>query len=166
MPTIINPEKLEMKADPSALDAFKLKSITPRLGEVCNSKHMMFDIRQLEPGKYSFPYHFHHNAEELMMIVSGSLTMRTAEGFQVVNKGELVFCEVGETGVHQFYNHTDAPCIYLDIRTTPGIDVTVYPDSGKVNILQLKTVFEKSTKVDYNKGEENVKEIWEKLKKK
>ena len=83
MPTIINPEKLEMKADPSALDAFKLKSITPRLGEVCNSKHMMFDIRQLEPGKYSFPYHFHHNAEELMMIVSGSLPCAQPKVFKL-----------------------------------------------------------------------------------
>jgi uncharacterized cupin superfamily protein len=166
MPTIIQPEKLEFKVDPSVLEAFKLKSISPRLGDVCNAKHMMFDIRQLDPGKYSFPYHYHHNAEELMMIISGSLTMRTDQGFKIVNKGELVFCEVGETSAHQFFNHTDEPCVYLDIRTTPGIDVTEYPDSGKINILQLKSVFEKSTKVDYNKGEENVQEIWEKLRKK
>ena len=166
MPTVINPQKLEFKVDPTALDAFKLKSITPRLGEVCNSKHMMFDIRQLDPGKYSFPYHFHNNAEELMMIISGSLTMRTGEGFKIVNQGELIFCEVGETSAHQFFNHTDVPCIYLDIRTTPGIDVTEYPDSGKVNILQLKMVFEKASKVSYNKGEENVTEIWDKLKNK
>jgi len=164
MPTIINADNMEFKADPSALDDFKLKTITPRLGELVNSKHFMFDIRQLDPGKYSFPYHFHRNAEELMMIISGSVTLRTDKGFEIINKGDLMFFEVGESGAHQLYNHDTVPCVYLDIRTTPGIDVTEYPDSGKINILPLKMTFEKNSQVDYNKGEVNIKDIWNKLK--
>ena len=58
MPEILNPESLEYKEDASALNDFKLKTLTPRLGDICNSKHFMFDMRQLDPGKYSFPYHF------------------------------------------------------------------------------------------------------------
>lgn len=100
-----------------------------------------------------------------MMIMSGSFTLRTKDGLSVVNAGELIFFEVGATGVHQFYNHSDVPCIYLDIRSTIGIDITEYPDSGKINILTFREVFEKSSKVDYNKGEENIREIWNKLKK-
>jgi uncharacterized cupin superfamily protein len=165
MPTIIKPDSLVYKEDRSSLEEFKLKTLTPRLGEICGSKHFMFDIRQLDPGKYSFPYHFHRNAEELMMIMSGSFTLRTKDGLSVVNAGELIFLETGETGVHQFFNHTDVPCIYLDIRSTVGIDITEYPDSGKINILPFREVFEKSSKVDYNKGEENIREIWNKLKK-
>jgi uncharacterized cupin superfamily protein len=164
MPTIINPETFEFKTDSSTLNEFKLKTLTPRLAETCGSTHFMFDMRQLDPGKYSFPYHFHRNAEELIYVISGSLTLRTREGLKIIATGELVFFEVGETSAHQFYNHDSIPCVYLDIRTTPGIDVTEYPDSGKVNIFPFKLIFEKHTKVDYNKGEENVEEIWKKIK--
>lgn len=164
MPTIIKPDSLEFKTDATALEDFKLKTLVPRLGETCGSKHFIFDIRQLDPGRYSFPYHFHRNAEELMMVISGSFTMRSPGGLKIINKGELVFFGMGETEAHQFYNHGDVPCIYLDIRTTPGIDVTEYPDSGKINILPFREIFEKHTKVDYSKGEENVREIWNNLK--
>lgn len=53
-----------------------------------------------------------------------------------------------------------APCVYLDIRTTLGLDVCEYPDSGKVNILPTLEVFEKSSKTDYFKGEEAVRDQW------
>ena len=166
MPKIIKPADLEFKTDNSAMEDFGVKTLFPRLGAISDSKHFVFDIRQLDPGKYSFPYHFHRSAEELIMIISGAATLRTVDGFQIINKGELVFFEIGETSAHQFFNHTDAPCTYLDLRTTVGIDITEYPDSGKINILPSWELYEKNTRVEYSKGEENVKEIWDKLQKK
>jgi len=163
MPTIINPDSLDFKVNPDTLTDFNFKTLVPRLSGICNSKHLVFDMRQLEPGMYSFPYHFHRIAEELMLIISGSLTLRSAEGFKIINKGELVFFEAGETGVHQFYNHDEVSCVYLDIKTNFGIDIVEYPDSGKVNISPLGMIFEKDTQVNYNKGEENIREIWNKL---
>ena len=126
----------------------------------------MFDIRKLESGKFSFPYHFHRNAEELIMIISGSFTLRSENGFRIIKQGELLFFEMGETSAHQFFNHDTVPCVYLDIRTTVGIDVTEYPDSGKINISPFKEIFMKDTQVDYNKGEEDVQLIWDRLRKK
>jgi uncharacterized cupin superfamily protein len=164
MPTVIKPEVSDFKTDPGTLKAFALKTLMPRLGQACGSKQLVFDMRQLDPGMYSFPYHFHRNAEELMMVISGSFTLRSPAGLKIINQGELVFMEMGESGAHQFYNQGNVPCIYLDIRTTTGIDVVEYPDSGKMNILPYRLIFEKESQVDYNKGEENVHEIWEKLK--
>jgi hypothetical protein len=46
------------------------------------------------------------------------------------------------------------------VRTTIGIDVCEYPDSGKVNILPDMNIFESSSTVDYYKGEENVAAKW------
>lgn len=163
MPTFFNQNNLEFKIDPETLPDFRLKTITPRMGHVVNSKHFMFDIRQLDPGMFSFPYHFHRNAEEMMLIISGSCTVRTPEGFRILNQGEIVFFEIGETGAHQFYNHTVEPCVYLDIRTTMGIDISEHLDSGKVNLFQFKETFEKTSKVSHSKGEENIREIWKKL---
>ena len=164
MPTIIKPDDLEYKNDHSALVQFDLLTLSPRLTKIANSKHFVFDLRKLEPGKYSFPYHFHRNAEELIMIISGSMTIRTPKGFEIAKKGQLIFFEMGETSAHQFYNHDNVPCEYLDIRTTVGIDICEYPDSGKISISHFGGVFEKDSKVDYNKGEENVKLIWDRLK--
>ena len=163
MPTIIKSETLEYKTDPNALKEFGLQTLIPRLGTLAGATHFTFDIRKLDPDMYSFPYHYHRNSEEMMMIISGSMTLRTPEGLTVLKTGDLVFFETGETGAHQFYNHDSVACVYLDIRSTIGIDVAEYPDSGKINILPAREIYEKNSRVAYNKGEEHVKKIWEKL---
>lgn len=164
MPTIIKPDDFEFIPDDYSLEQFDLLTLAPRLSKMVGSKHLVFDLRQLNPGKYSFPYHFHRNAEELIIILSGSMTIRTPDGFEIIGKGQIAFFELGETSAHQFYNHDSAPCIYLDIKTNAGIDICEYPDSGKINISPFNEVFEKHSQVDYNKGEENIEMIWEKLK--
>jgi uncharacterized cupin superfamily protein len=161
MPKIFNLKNISFEKTKSRLPEF-LWHTSPRLAELSNAKHLQFDIRSLDPGKFSFPYHFHRAAEELFLILSGEATLRSPEGFQKVSEGDIVFFEEGATGAHQLYNHNDLPCIYLDVRTTPGIDVTEYPDSGKVNILPERQIFESSSSVDYYKGEENVAAKWPK----
>ena len=86
--------------------------------------------------------------------------MRTPDGFSKIKKGDLIFFEEGETSAHQLYNHSEDACVYLDILTTPEIDVCEYPDSGKINILPNIGVFEKSSRVQYFKGEEDVANKW------
>ena len=100
------------------------------------------------------------------MLISGTMTLRAADGFHILNKGELVFFETGDSSVHQFYNHSDSPCTYLDLRTTIGMDITEYPDSNKINILPSWGIFEKNSRVEYNKGEENIREIWDNMQEK
>jgi uncharacterized cupin superfamily protein len=165
MPAVFDPNQLEFLPGKSSLEQFNMHTIMPRLSELVRSKYLIFDIRSLDPGKYSFPYHFHQYAEELFVIFSGSAMLRTPEGLKEVKQGEIVFFETGETSAHQMYNHTDKPCVYLDIRTTIGHDITEYPDSCKINIFPNFGIFEKQGRVDYFKGEENVDEIWGKLKK-
>jgi uncharacterized cupin superfamily protein len=164
MATIFRHDKIEFKEDTDKIDNFRLFTASPRLATVAGSKNLIFDLRLLNPGQFSFPYHFHRNAEELMMIISGSMTLRTPEGLEIIGQGDVVFIEMGEAGAHQFFNHTEEPCSYLDIRTLLGMDVVEYPDSGKINILPAYEVFEKTSKVKYFKGEEDIKERWDKLK--
>jgi uncharacterized cupin superfamily protein len=161
MSKIFNVKNISFKETKSRIPEF-LWHTSPRLAELSNAKHLQFDIRSLDSGKFSFPYHFHRAAEELFVIVSGEATLRSPEGFQKVSEGDVVFFEEGAKGAHQLYNHNDSPCIYLDVRTTIGIDVCEYPDSGKVNILPTRDIFESSSSVDYYKGEENVAAKWPK----
>lgn len=161
MSKIFNVKNISFKETKSRIPEF-LWHTSPRLAELSNAKHLQFDIRSLDSGKFSFPYHFHRAAEELFVIVSGEATLRSPEGFQKVSEGDVVFFEEGAKGAHQLYNHNDSPCIYLDVRTTIGIDVCEYPDSGKVNILPNREIFETSSSVDYYKGEEDVVAKWPK----
>ena len=156
---IFKASEMEFK-EVEPFENFRLQTVMPRLGEQVGSKHMMFDVRQLNPGHYSFPYHFHRNAEELFYIFSGSATLRTPEGFQQVSAGDVVFFGIGKTSAHQLYNHGNEPCVYLDIRTLREIDITEYPDSGKMNIFPEREIFEKPTQVGYFHGEENVEKHW------
>jgi uncharacterized cupin superfamily protein len=161
MPKIFNAKSVTFEEYKSRIPEF-LWHTSPRLAEISNAEHFQFDIRSLDPGKFSFPYHFHRAAEELFVILSGEATLRSPKGFQKLSEGDIVFFEQGGEGAHQLYNHNDSPCIYLDLRTTLGIDVCEYPDSGKVNILPNIEVFESSSSVNYYKGEENVTSKWPK----
>ena len=159
MPTVFHTKDLKFEARKSRLPEFAWQT-SPRLAKLAGAEHLEFDVRSLDPGRFSFPYHFHRAAEELFIVLSGEATLRTPEGFQQVTAGDLVFFEQGDTGAHQLYNHSDAPCVYLDIRTTVGIDVCEYPDSGKMAILPTLEVFESGSRVNYYQGEEKVMAKW------
>ncbi len=146
----------------NSFEQFRLETAVPRISGQAESSHMMFDLRRLNPGHYSFPYHFHRNAEELFAIFSGSATLRSPQGFQQVSAGDVIFFGMEEHGAHQLYNNTDEPCIYLDIRTLREIDITEYPDSGKMNIFPEREIFVKPSQVGYFHGEENVAAKWKK----
>ena len=162
MPRIFRKQDIEFKKKRSRVPEYEWHT-SPRFGDLVSSKYLQFDIRSLDPGKYSYPYHFHRAAEELIMILSGEATLRTPEGLDQVGEGDLIFFEEGKNGAHQLYNHSDDPCVYLDIRTTFHIDVCEYPDSGKINVLPFREVFESSSKVDYHKGEEGITQKWSEL---
>ena len=159
MAKIFNEKNITFELKQSPIPEFCWHT-SQRLSEIVSSKHLKFDIRLLDPGKYSYPYHFHRNAEEIFVILSGSATLRTPEGFRELKEGDTVFFEIGPTGAHQLYNHTQEPCKFLDLGTEMGIDVCEYPDSGKINILPYEEVYQTNGKVDYYKGEDKVKEKW------
>ena len=159
MAHIFNEKNISFKLKQSPIPEFSWHT-SQNLSQIANSKHLKFDVRLLGPGKYSYPYHFHRNSEEMFVILSGKATLRTPNDFIELNKGDTVFFEIGPNGAHQLYNHTQEPCKFLDIRTDMGLDVCEYPDSGKINILPYKEVYQSDERVDYYKGEEKVKEKW------
>ena len=163
MATIFKSENREYKENPGRIDNFRLLSDVSRAKSGLDPKNLNFDIRLLNPGQFSSPYHFHRNAEELFMVISGSMTLRTPKGVEILNTGDIVFFEMGVTGAHQVYNHGTEPCTYLDIRTFLGADICEYPDSGKTIVIPSMQVFEKESKVSYFKGEENILERWKKM---
>jgi uncharacterized cupin superfamily protein len=132
------------------------------LSEMADAKQMDAVVVSLTPDKFSYPYHFHYGTEELFVILSGSALLRTPEGVEEVVQGDVIFFEMGKNGAHQLYNHTDEPCVYLDLGTNADINLCEYPDTGKINAYgkEVGQIHYKSNKVDYFEGEENVREKW------
>ncbi len=159
MAQIFRSNEMEFDLNSSPIPDFSWHS-SPKLSKLVDSKHLHFDIRRLDSNKYSYPYHFHRNAEELFVIMRGKVMLRTPDGFFELEEGDVVFFEMGSTGAHQLFNHTTETCQYLDIRTEAGIDICEYPDSEKISIIPYHGIYEMKDNVDYFKGEDNVKKKW------
>jgi uncharacterized cupin superfamily protein len=160
MATILKSDHREFQESPNKIDNFRIFTDVSRNRMGLNPENLNFDLRQLNPYQYSTPYHFHRYAEELFMIISGSVTLRTPNGLEIVKSGDLIFFEKGETGAHQLYNHTGETCVYLDIRTYFGYDVAEYPDSNKILIAPTYEIFNKDSQARYFDGEENIQYKW------
>lgn len=163
MATVFNEQNVTFRPRQSPVPEFAWHT-SEKLATLVGSKHLFFDLRSLDPGKYSYPYHFHRNAEEIFVILAGKAMLRTPKGLQEVREGDTIFFETGPEGAHQLYNHTEIPCKYLDIRTNMGLDICEYPDSGKINILPYEEVYQTEDQVDYYKGEDHTAALWQEIK--
>ena len=89
-------------------------------------------LYELEPGDRLWPYHTHHANEEWLLVVRGTPTLRTAEGEQDLNEGDVVCFVRGKDGAHQVSNRTDSPIRVLMLSTLIAPDIVEYLDSGKI----------------------------------
>jgi uncharacterized cupin superfamily protein len=88
-------------------------------------------VYELGPGNFVV-YHFHHAAEELLVVLDGEMTMKTEEGERLVRRGEVVLFPVGPSGAHGFRNNGDEACRYLMVSTHPAPEVVEYPELGQI----------------------------------
>jgi uncharacterized cupin superfamily protein len=87
---------------------------------------------ELEPGDRLRPYHTHHANEEWLLVIRGQPTLRTPDGEQNLEEGDVVAFPRGERGFHQVSNRTEARVRVLMLSTLLTPEILEYPDSGKV----------------------------------
>jgi uncharacterized cupin superfamily protein len=107
-------------------------------------------LYELDPGEQLWPYHFHRNNEEWLIVVGGTPVLRTPEGERELRPGDVVGFAEGEAGAHTLYNRSPSPA-RVAIFSTLQKGSTVYPDSGKVAV--AGHVFRLADEVDYWDGE-------------
>jgi uncharacterized cupin superfamily protein len=88
-------------------------------------------VYELGPGNFTV-YHFHHGAEELLVVLRGTPTLRTPDGERVLAEGAVVHFPAGPDGAHGLRNDTDAPVRFLLASDHPSPEVVEYPDLGQV----------------------------------
>jgi len=89
-------------------------------------------LYELPPGETQCPYHFHHGADELLLVLLGNPTLRTPDGERMLDAGDVVHFPAGSAGAHQIWNAVDEPARYVIAGALVSPEVVEYPDSGKV----------------------------------
>ncbi len=106
-----------------------------RLGRQAGSENLGASLFELPPGASSFPLHFQHANEELLVVVAGRPTLRTLEGVRELEPGEVVAFPTGRRGAHRIDNGTEEPVRVLFVSTMLAPELSEYPDSGKAYAL-------------------------------
>jgi uncharacterized cupin superfamily protein len=88
-------------------------------------------VYELGPGNWLI-YHFHHGAEELLVVLRGTPTLRTPEGERVLDEGDVVFFPAGPDGAHALRNDTEEPARFVMVSDHPSPEVVEYPDLGQI----------------------------------
>ncbi len=92
-------------------------------------------VYELPPGRTGGFYHFHHGAEELLVVLRGRPTLREPDGERQLEEGDVVHFPVGPEGAHQLRNDADEPVRYLMAGTRPSPDAVEYPDTRQLSVM-------------------------------
>ena len=103
-----------------------------RLGPTAGARQLGCSLYELDPGGQAAPYHAHYANEELLIVLDGTLELRTPEGVREVKKGAVVAFPTGPEGAHRLRNTSDAPARYLLISTMRYPEVAEQLDTGTV----------------------------------
>ena len=90
-------------------------------------------VYELGPGNFVV-YHFHHAAEELLVVLRGRPTLRTPQGARTVDEGEVVHFPTGPDGAHAVSNETEEPVRFLMASTLQSPEVAEYPDLKQITV--------------------------------
>jgi uncharacterized cupin superfamily protein len=104
-----------------------------RLGELAGAHRLGLSVYELQTGE-GMEFHYHLQREELLVVLHGRLSLRTASGWRDVPEGEVVSFPRGERGAHGYENRTEQPVRVLMLCEQNAPNVSVYPDTDEIGI--------------------------------
>jgi uncharacterized cupin superfamily protein len=107
-----------------------------RVAAAAGARQLGCTLYELDPGGQAVPYHMHHGNEELLVVLDGTLELRTPSGTRELGRGAVVAFVAGTDGAHRVRNIADAPARYLVVSTMSFPDVAEQLDTGTVLALK------------------------------
>ena len=111
----------------------KFEVTVGEVAEALGLKRLGCMLHAVQPGKIAFPYHRHHEADEMFLILSGSGEYRYGEQRLPIKAGDCLSAPAGGEA-HQIINTGSEELRYLGFSNNTGAEVVEYPDSGKIGV--------------------------------
>lgn len=134
------------------------KQVSEALGRKPQSMNLTerhpFDIEilRLTPGQCPCPYHSHSAQWEFYHVISGTGTVRHAEGSTQILAGDAFLFKPGEP--HQITNTGEVDLVVYVVADNPIGESCHYPDSQKWMVRSPESQLIRSESLDYFDGEE------------
>ena len=107
-----------------------------RISRQAGAERLGLSLWELPCGEASYPFHFHHTEEEMVLVLEGRPSLRTSVGWRDLEEGEVVSFLRGADGAHQLFNATEQTVRFLSFSTSGEPDIVIYPDSGKLGAFE------------------------------
>ncbi len=117
---------------PDGTDEPGFRNRERRLGETLGAQKIGGTIYLIEPGQRSCPYHWHFGEEEWMLVLEGTVTLRTPNGERELTRGDVVAFPTGPGGAHDVRCSGGEAARVLMLSTMSDPEICVYPDSEKL----------------------------------
>lgn len=107
-----------------------------RLGAHAGARCLAANLYEMESGVEVSPLHCHHANEELLLVLSGTPTLRRGVGQEeTLEPGAVVAFPVGPEGAHQVVNRSRAMARVLIVATAALPEVAEQPEEGRLAII-------------------------------
>jgi uncharacterized cupin superfamily protein len=118
-----------------------------------NERHP-FDVEicRIPPGKTPYPYHSHSAQWEFYHVISGTGTVRHAEGTTAIEVGDAFIFKPGEP--HQITNDSAQDLVLFVVADNPIGESCHYPDSKKWLVRSPEGRLMRGEALEYYDGEE------------
>jgi uncharacterized cupin superfamily protein len=117
--------------DPLELTADGVRAA--RVAEQAGAEHLGASLYELQPGE-EMVFHYHVQREELLIVLEGRLSLRSASGWEELPEGEVVAFPRGERGAHGYRNDGGTPVRVLMVSEMNAPNISVYPDKNQIGV--------------------------------
>jgi uncharacterized cupin superfamily protein len=103
------------------------------LSDALAGQALAVKVYELPAGQSVCPYHYEYE-EEWLLVLAGAVVVRTPDGEQQLERGDVACFSAGPSGAHKATNRGPAAARVVMFSSAREPAVAVYPDSDKIGV--------------------------------
>ncbi len=103
------------------------------VGKTAGGEHLAIKAFEIPAAESVCPYHYEYE-EEWLLVLEGEVVVRTPDGEQEAQRGDLVCFAPGPQGAHKVSNRAEQTARVVMFSSAHEPAVAVYPDSDKIGV--------------------------------
>lgn len=143
--------EVEVAGDDTDPPGYRVRAA--RIGPLVGGAALGASVYVLDEGQSVCPYHWEAGDEEWLLVLDGRPVVRTPEGEEELEPGDVVCFPKGPGGAHKVTNRRPETARITIFSTKNEPAIAVYPDSNKVGAWPPGKLFRLDDDVGYWDGE-------------